>query len=112
MAIAAKNCGSPASTWRHGRATTSVARTRVPRISHRFSRSFRDCPRLLLLVGEDEVLLDAALRVRDAATSAGTDARVLVGKGMQHDWPLTLPWLDESRLAWNAMRAFVEEHSR
>jgi epsilon-lactone hydrolase len=69
-------------------------------------------PPLLLLVGEDEVLLDDALRVRDAATSAGTDARVLIGKGMQHDWPLTLPWLDESRLAWNAMRRFVEEHSR
>jgi len=69
-------------------------------------------PPLLLLVGEDEVLLDDALRVRDAATSAGTDARVLIGKGMQHDWPLTLPWLDESRLAWNAMRGFVEEHSR
>jgi len=29
---------------------------------------------------------------------------------MQHDWPLTLPWLDESRLAWNTMRRFVEEH--
>ncbi len=69
-------------------------------------------PPLLLLVGEDEVLLDDALRVRDAATSVGTDARVLIGKGMQHDWPLTLPWLDESRLAWNAMRGFVEEHSR
>ena len=69
-------------------------------------------PPLLLLAGEDEALLDDALRVRDAATSAGTDARVLIGKGMQHDWPLTLPWLDESRLAWNAMRDFVEEHSR
>ena len=66
-------------------------------------------PPLLLLVGEDELLLDDALRVRDAATSVGTDARLLIGKGMQHDWPLTLPWLDESRLAWNAMRRFVEE---
>ena len=67
-------------------------------------------PPLLLLVGEDELLLDDAVRVGDAATSVGTDVRVLIGKGMQHDWPLTLPWLDESRLAWNAMRRFVEEH--
>ena len=67
-------------------------------------------PPLLLLVGEDELLLDDAVRVRDAATSVGTDVRVLIGKGMQHDWPLALPWLDESRLAWNAMRRFVEEH--
>ena len=66
-------------------------------------------PRLLLLVGQDELLLDDALRIRDAATSAGTDVRVHLGKGMQHDWPLTLPWLDESRVAWSAMRSFVEE---
>lgn len=68
-------------------------------------------PPLLLLVGQDELLLDDALRVRDAATSAGTDVRVHLGKGMQHDWPLTLPWLDESRLAWSAMKNFVEEHA-
>jgi acetyl esterase/lipase len=67
-------------------------------------------PPLLLLVGEDELLLDDTLRVRDAATSVGTDVRVLIGEGMQHDWPLTLPWLDESRHAWNVMRRFVEEH--
>ena len=65
---------------------------------------------LLLLVGEHEVLLDDTLRIRDAATAAGTDAQVLIGAGMQHDWPLTLPWLDESRLAWNAIRRFVDEH--
>ena len=68
-------------------------------------------PPLLLLVGQHELLLDDALRVRDAAASAGTDVRVHLGKGMQHDWPLTLPWLDESRLAWSAMRNFVEERA-
>jgi acetyl esterase/lipase len=68
-------------------------------------------PALLLLVGENELLFDDALRVRDAAGLKGTDAAVLIGKGMQHDWPLTLPWLEESRLAWNAIRTFVEEHS-
>lgn len=68
-------------------------------------------PPLLLLAGQDELLLDDALRVRDAATSAGTDVRVHIGEGMQHDWPLTLPWLDESRLAWSAMRNFVEERA-
>ncbi len=68
-------------------------------------------PPLLLLAGENELLLDDALRVRDAAASKGADARVLLGKGMQHDWPLTLPWLEESRAAWQAIRAFVEEHT-
>jgi len=68
-------------------------------------------PPLLLLVGQDELLLDDAVRIRDAATSNGTDVRVHLGKGMQHDWPLTLPWLDESRLAWTAIRNFVEERA-
>ena len=68
-------------------------------------------PPFLLLVGQDELLLDDSLRVRDAAASAGTDVRVHIGKGMQHDWPLTLPWLDESRLAWRAMSDFVEERA-
>jgi acetyl esterase/lipase len=68
-------------------------------------------PPLLLLVGQDELLLDDTLRVRDAAALAGTDVRVHIGKRMQHDWPLTLPWLDESRLAWSAMRNFVVERA-
>jgi epsilon-lactone hydrolase len=80
---------------------------RSPSVSPVFA-DLSGLPRLLLLVGQDELLLDDALRVRDAAASAGTDVRVHLGKGMQHDWPLTLPWLDESRLAWSAMRSFVE----
>jgi acetyl esterase/lipase len=80
--------------------------------SHCLSPVFADLsglPPLLLLVGEDELLLDDALRVRKAE-SAGTAVNVLIGKGMQHDWPLTLPWLDESRLAWEVMRRFIEGH--
>jgi acetyl esterase/lipase len=68
-------------------------------------------PPLLLLAGEHEILLDDALRVRDAARQAGTSARVIVGPGMQHDWPLTLPWLDESRSAWSELRQLVEHTS-
>ena len=85
------------------------ADARTPYISPVFADLSR-LPRLLILVGEDELLLDDAVRVRDAAKAAGTDARLLVGEGMQHDWPLTLPWLDESRHAWSEMRRFVEEH--
>lgn len=64
-------------------------------------------PPLLLLAGEHEILLDDARRVALAAASAGTDARLVVGAGMQHDWPLTLPWLDESRSAWREIGRFV-----
>ena len=84
---------------------------RSPYISPVFA-DLSGLPSLLLLVGENELLLDDALRVRDAAGQKGTSATVLIGKGMQHDWPLTLPWLEESRLAWKTMCTFVEEHSR
>jgi epsilon-lactone hydrolase len=86
-----------------------AADARTPYLSPVFA-DLSGLPPLLLLAGENELLLDDAVRVRDAASAAGTEARVLIGEGMQHDWPLTLPWLDESRLAWNAMRSFVESH--
>jgi acetyl esterase/lipase len=88
----------------------AAADRRSPYVSPVFA-DFSGLPPLLLLVGEDELLLDDALRVRDAARSVGTDVRVHIGQGMQHDWPLTLPWLDESRRAWSAMRNFVEERA-
>lgn len=69
-------------------------------------------PPLLVLVGEDELLADGVLRLVDSARRSGTDARALVGKGMQHDWPLTLPWLGESRHAWQVIARFVDERVR
>jgi monoterpene epsilon-lactone hydrolase len=95
-------------TW--GKYYLGGADARSPYVSPVFA-DFKRLPPLFLLVGENELLLDDALRVREAAKAAGTDVRVLVGEGMQHDWPLTLPWLDESRHAWSEMRRFVEQHS-
>jgi monoterpene epsilon-lactone hydrolase len=68
-------------------------------------------PSILLLAAEDELLLDDARRIYEAALRVGGDSRLLVGAGMQHDWPLTLPWLAESKHAWREMRRFVEERS-
>lgn len=65
-------------------------------------------PPLLVLVGEHEVLLDDALRVAERATLAGTRAQVHIGPKMQHDWPLTLPWLEESRTAWQVIADFID----
>jgi acetyl esterase/lipase len=69
-------------------------------------------PPLLVLAGEHEVLLDDATRVVESAKRSGTPASLVVGRSMQHDWPLTLPWLEESREAWAAMRRFVDERMR
>jgi epsilon-lactone hydrolase len=93
-------------TW--ARYYVGSADVRSPYVSPVYA-DLSDLPPLLLLVGENELLLDDALRVRDAATSKGTQVRVLVGKGMQHDWPLTLPWLDESRDAWRTMSRFFQD---
>jgi monoterpene epsilon-lactone hydrolase len=46
-------------------------------------------PPLLVLVGEDELLRDDAVRIVDAARRDGSEARLVIGAGMQHDWPLT-----------------------
>ncbi len=82
---------------------------RTPYLSPVFA-DLSGLPPLLLFAGEDEVLLDDAVRIGEAATRAGTPAHVLVGRGMQHDWPLTLPWLHESRSAWSQIRLFVKQH--
>lgn len=69
---------------------------------------FTGFPPLLMVVGGDEVLLDDTLRAGARARSAGVAADVLVGRRMQHDFPITLPWLEESREAWEAIVAFVD----
>jgi epsilon-lactone hydrolase len=66
---------------------------------------------MLVLAGEDEALAEEIRRLVSRARGAGTDARLLVGDRMQHDWPLTLPWLAESRSAWAEIAAFVAERA-
>jgi acetyl esterase/lipase len=68
-------------------------------------------PPLLMIVGDREVLFDDTLRVEAKARDAGVDVEVLVGRGMQHDFPLALPWLEESREAWEAVVAFLDRRA-
>ena len=85
-----------------------LRRWRGSPLTHTFRRLFAKLsglPRLLLLVGQDELLLDDALRVRDAGTAAGTDVRVHVGKGMQHDWPLSCLARRKPVSRWSGMRS-------
>jgi len=82
-----------------------------PRVSPALA-DLADLSPMLVLVGEDELLVADARRVALRAQAGATDARLLIGKGMQHDWPLTLPWLEESRLAWQAIASFIEEFDR
>jgi acetyl esterase/lipase len=95
-------------TW--ARHYAGGAELRSPELSPVFA-DLAGLPPLLLLAAEDELLLDDARRVHEAALRAGVDSRLLVGRGMQHDWPLTLPWLPESKHAWREMRRFVDERT-
>ena len=69
-------------------------------------------PPLLLIVGDQEVMLDDSMRVEAKARDAGVDVEVCIGRGMQHDFPLTLPWLEESREAWDVAVAFIDRCAR
>lgn len=64
-------------------------------------------PPLLLLAGDQEILLDDALRLAERARRCGVRVQTEIGRGMQHDWPLTLPWLKQSAQAWQAIERFV-----
>ena len=75
------------------------------------SRIFLTLAPLLVLVGEDEALAEETRLLVARARASGTEARLLVGEGMQHDWPLTLPWLPESRRAWADIAAFIEDRA-
>lgn len=79
-----------------------------PRVSPVFAE-LRGLPPMLLLAGDQEVLLDDACRVHEVALAAGVASTLHLGRQMQHDWPLTLPWLDESRDAWSSIAAFVAD---
>lgn len=84
---------------------------RDPRVSP-LHASLEGLPPMLLLVGDQEVLLDDARQAHEHALAAGVVSTLHVGREMQHDWPLTLPWLDESRDAWSSVAAFVARHGR
>ena len=84
---------------------------RDPRISPVFA-DLGGLPPLLLLAGEYEALLDDSRRVHERALAKGVASSLHVGPRMQHDWPLTLPWLAESRDAWSAIAAFVEKNTK
>ena len=90
---------------------TGLADPRTPLLSPVYA-DLSALPPLLVIVGGHELLRDDAVRVVENAVRAGTEARLLVGAGMQHDFPLTLPWLDESRQAWKEMAAFVKERAQ
>jgi acetyl esterase/lipase len=83
--------------------------TSDPRVSPVYA-NLEGLPPMLILVGDQEVLFDDARQAHENALAAGVASTLHVGRDMQHDWPLTLPWLDESRDAWSSIAAFVARY--
>ena len=79
---------------------------RTPHISPAFA-DFANFPPMLIQVGSDEVFLDDARMVADAAKSAGVDVTLSIYEGMWHVWQ-TIGILPESREAFEEIGVFVK----
>ena len=73
---------------------------------------FSGFPDLLIQVGSNEILLDDALHTAKAAKEAGVHVRQTTYPEMSHDFQLLFPMLEESKMAWEEMKDFVEEALR
>ena len=83
-----------------------------PRCSAVFA-DLHDLPPLLIQVGEDEILFDDAVRIRDAATAAGVDTTFHPWTHGIHVWPVYISaGLPESALAIEDVAAFLKLHAR
>ena len=79
---------------------------RTPLASPLFA-DLRGLPPLLIHVGNDEVLLDDAVRLADRAREAGVETTLEVWERMIHVWHWFLPMLDEAQSAVDSIGRFI-----
>jgi acetyl esterase/lipase len=83
-----------------------------PRCSAVFA-DLHDLPPLLIQVGEDEILFDDAVRIRDAAVAAGVGTTFQPWTHGIHVWPVYISaGLPESALAVEDLAVFLKLHAR
>jgi epsilon-lactone hydrolase len=80
-----------------------------PRVSPLYA-DLTGLPPMLVHVGGDEVLLDDAIRIVDAARAAGVDASLGRFEGLWHMFQ-AFPGLPEARFALREIGAFVQRHT-
>jgi epsilon-lactone hydrolase len=82
-----------------------------PRCSAVFA-DLHDLPPLLIQVGEDEILFDDAVRIRDAAIAAAVDTTFQAWAHGIHVWPVFISaGLPESAQTIEDLAAFLRQHS-
>lgn len=65
-------------------------------------------PPTLIQVGEDEILLDDALRLHDAMEAAGVDVECEVWRGLWHDFQMFAPIIPEADCAVDRARVWLD----
>jgi epsilon-lactone hydrolase len=72
---------------------------------------YNDLPPLLILAGEQEILLDDARAVAEKARQGKVKVELQVWPGMQHAWPLGIPQLSESKEAMKTIASFLTRNN-
>ena len=70
--------------------------------------SFAALPPMLIQTGENELLLSDSETIAAKAEEAGTDAQLLVYPLMCHTFYIVVPWIAESKKAWQRIRTYME----
>jgi acetyl esterase/lipase len=84
---------------------------RLPLLSP-YRGDLRGLPPILIHVGEDEMLLSDAMRLRDSACKAGVEASLTIWPRMWHVWHVFAPLLPEAKQAIDAIGVFIRERLR
>ena len=79
-------------------------------ISPRFTGAWPGFPRILIEVGDHEILLDDSLLFASRAREAGVEVDLHVWEGMVHCFPLVAPMFPEATQAWQEIIAFIRKH--
>ncbi len=77
-----------------------------PRLSPLFAK-LEGLPKMLIQVGDDELLLDDSVRLAEAARAAGVTLRLDVKLKLWHVWQVMAGWMPEADQAVAEMGAFV-----
>jgi epsilon-lactone hydrolase len=85
------------------------ANPRTPLASPNFG-DLRRLPPLLIHVGSEEVLLDDAMALLDAARGQGVDATIEIWEDMIHVWHMFHPMLPQSGEAIEQLARFMRKH--
>jgi len=77
-----------------------------PRLSPLFAK-LEGLPKMLIQVGDDELLLDDSVRLAEAARAAGVSLRLDVKLKLWHVWQVMAGWMPEADQAVAEIGAFV-----